>query len=121
VTATTFLSLLAAPVLAGVAAGCGARHASGLREARPSTARPLLEQRLDAKHLDYKWVACVGVGRTYKHVPITRCNVDFGIDPHVEGYCVVLKNGKLTTNHEDASIPCKHDDAGWDRTAITTS
>jgi hypothetical protein len=115
------LSLSAALVLAGLMAGCGASHAAKLAEARPSTARPLLEQRLDADHLDYKWVACVGVGRTYKHIPITRCNVDFGIDPHVEGYCVVLEDGKLATNHEDPSIPCKHDDAGWDRTTITAS
>jgi hypothetical protein len=111
--------VLASIALAGVAAGCGG-NASTLREATPPLARKLLAQRLDAKHLDYKWVACVSVGRTYRHVAITRCNVDFGIDPHVEGYCAVLVDGKLTTNHEDASIPCRHDDAGWDSTTITT-
>ena len=60
-------------------------------------------------------------GRSYRHVAITRCNVGFGIDPHVEAYCVLLKAGTLETNHEDPSIPCKHDDAGWDQTTITTS
>ncbi len=80
-----------------------------------------MTKRLNAAHLDYKWVACVSVGRTYRHVAITRCNVDFGIDPHVEGYCLLLKSGKLVTNHEDSAIPCKHDDAGWDRTTITNS
>ena len=64
--------------------------------------------------------ACVRVGRSYEHVPITRCNVDYGIDPHVEGYCVLLKDGRLATNHEDPAIPCKHDDAGWDRTTVTS-
>ena len=101
-------------------AGCGSSSGERLSAAPVATAKRLMEKRLDAKQLDYKWVACVAVGRTYKHVPITRCNVDFGIDPHVEGYCVLLKDGKLATNHEDPSIPCKHDDAGWDRTTITS-
>ena len=25
------------------------------------------------------------------------------------------------TNHDDGAIPCKHDDAGWDKTTITSS
>lgn len=112
------------PTLFAVAllAGCGgASQASPtLSSATPPVAKRLMERRLDAMHLDYKWVACVAVGRSYEQVPITRCNVDFGIDPHVEAYCVLLKNGRLATNHEDASIPCKHDDAGWDRTTITS-
>ena len=117
------LPVVVAVVTAGTATGCGgsSRTSPMLRAATPAVAQRLMERRLDAMHLDYKWVACVGVGRTYKHVPITRCNVDFGIDPHVEGYCVLLKDGKLATNHEDVSIPCRHDDAGWDRTTITTS
>jgi hypothetical protein len=101
-------------------AACGGSSAK-LVEAPPTLAKQLMTKRLNAKHLDYKWVACVRVGRTYKHVPITRCNVDFGIDPHVEGYCLLLKEGKLVTNHEDSAIPCKHDDAGWDKTTITNS
>jgi hypothetical protein len=100
--------------------GCGGGSAK-LSEAPPALAKQLMTKRLDTKQLDYKWVACVRVGRTYKHVPITRCNVDFGIDPHVEGYCILLEDGKLVTNHEDSAIPCKHDDAGWDKTTITNS
>jgi len=80
-----------------------------------------MQVRLAAKQLDYRWVACVRVGRTYKGVSITRCNVNFGIDPHIEAYCLLLKNGKLVTNHDDGAIPCKHDDAGWDKTTITSS
>jgi hypothetical protein len=33
---------------------------------------------------------------------------------------VLLKDGRLATNHQDPAIPCKHDDAGWDRTTITS-
>jgi hypothetical protein len=80
-----------------------------------------MEQRLHAKQLDYTWLACIALRRAYRHVGITRCNVGFGIDPHVEAYCVVLKDGTLATNHEDPSIPCKHDDAGSDQTTLTTS
>jgi hypothetical protein len=107
-------------------AGCGGGAASTvsspakLTEAKPAVAKRLMKQRLEAKHLDYTWLACVKVGRTYRDVPITRCNVGFGIDPHVEAYCVVLRKGALVTSHENAKIPCKHDDAGWDHTTITT-
>jgi hypothetical protein len=108
--------------LAVLAAGCGGSHSATpkLKSASPTVAKRLLTEQLRAKQLNYTWVACVPVGRSYKDVPITRCNVDFGIDPHVEGYCVLLKNGRLTTNHQDPAIPCKHDDAGWDRTTVTS-
>lgn len=101
-------------------AGCGGGTPK-LGEAPPAVAKRLLTERLNAKQLDYRWVACVRVGRTYRHVPITRCNVDFGIDPHVEAYCLLLRGGRLVTNHDDPAIPCRHDDAGWDRTTIVTS
>jgi len=103
-------------------AGCGGSHSAKpkLESAPPALAKRLLTEQLQAKQLDYTWVACVRVGRSYKHVPITRCNVDFGVDPHVEGYCVLLKNGKLATNHQNPAIPCKHDNAGWDRTTISS-
>ena len=113
--------VIALAALVVLVAGCGGSSSTKLAEAPPLLAKQLMTKRLTAANLDYKWVACVGVGRTYRHVPITRCNVDFGIDPHVEGYCLLLKDGKLVTNHEDSSIPCKHDDAGWDRTTITNS
>jgi hypothetical protein len=102
-------------------AGCGGGGLPKLQAAPPDVAKRLMTARLNAKHLDYRWVACVRVGRTYTHVPITRCNVNFGIDPHIEAYCLLLKNGKLVTSHDDPAIPCKHDDAGWDRTTIVHS
>jgi hypothetical protein len=116
-------SALAALLLVALAAaGCGGskKDAPTLAAASPPLAKRLLERQLDAMQLDYTGIACVKVGRTYRHVPITRCNVNFGIDPHVEAYCVLLKDGKLATNHTDRAIPCRHDDAGWDRTTITS-
>jgi len=108
--------------LALLVAGCGSSHGAApkLESAPPALAKRLLTKQLNEKQLNYTWVACVRVGRSYEHVPITRCNVDYGIDPHVEGYCVLLKDGRLATNHEDPAIPCKHDDAGWDRTTVTS-
>jgi hypothetical protein len=76
--------------------------------------------RLKAAQLDYTWIACIRVGRTYRGVPITRCNVGFGIDPHVEAYCIVLRDGRLLTSHEERSIPCHHDDAGAGGSIVTS-
>lgn len=111
----------AAAALALLLSGCGGAAASGLAEAKPPVAKRLLERRLRTSETDYRWVACVRVGRTFRGVPVTRCNVDFGIDPHVEAYCVVLDHGRLLTDHEDVAIPCGHDDAGWKRTTIVAS
>lgn len=105
-----------------VLTGCGASGSAAprLEAASPAVAKRLLTEQLRAKQLDFTWVACVKVGRSYKQVPITRCNVDFGIDPHVEAYCVVLKNSKLVTNQEEPAIPCGHDNAGWNGTTLTS-
>jgi hypothetical protein len=111
------LLVAAAAMLVAGCAGSGSASPR-LEAAPPPLAKRLLTRQLQAKQLNYTWVACVKVGRSYKHVLITRCNVDFGIDPHVEGYCVLLKNGRLATNHQDPAIPCKHDNAGWDKTTI---
>lgn len=92
-------------------AGCGSSSSSGLAEATPPVAKRLLTARLRSQYLTFHWIACVRTGRPYKGVPVVRCNVDFG-DPHIEAYCSVLKNGRLLTDHEDPSIPCRHDDAG---------
>ena len=67
-----------------------------------------LHERLLAPH----WVACVPSGRRYQGAAVIRCNVNFG-DPHIEAYCSVLRGERLVTNHQDHSIPCAHDDAGW--------
>jgi hypothetical protein len=113
-------ALLVAAV-AMLAAGCGGSGSASprLEAAPPPLAKRLLTQQLQAKQLNYTWVACVKVGRSYKHVPITRCNVDFGIDPHVEGYCSVLRGGRLLTSEQDSAIPCGHDNAGFSDPVVT--
>jgi hypothetical protein len=68
---------------------------------------------LERKELTYRWVACIRNGRRYRGRAIVRCNVNFGMDPHVEAYCAVYAYGQLTTNHENRAIPCGHDDAGF--------
>ena len=116
------MRLAAGLVAAALLAGCGSGSAAPrLSEASPQVAKRLLVAQLKAAQLDYTWIACVSVGRTYRHIPITRCNVGYGIDPHVEAYCMLLRNGRPVTNHADPAIPCKHDDAGWDGTTITSS
>jgi hypothetical protein len=111
-------------LIAFVAAGCGGgarKDVDAVNAASLPAAKRLLKQHLDAQQLDYTWIACVRNGREYRNVPVTRCNVGFGIDPHVTAYCIVLKGGELATNFTDPAIPCGHDNAGWDGTTITSS
>jgi hypothetical protein len=117
------LLLSALLLLALVASGCGGsgKDSSGLTAASPPVAKQLLIRQLKAKQLDYTWIACIRNGRNYRDVPITRCNVGFGIDPHVEAYCIVLKGGELASNFTDPAIPCGHDNAGLGGNSITVS
>jgi hypothetical protein len=102
---------LAATLIVACSA-CGQSSAAGrITEAKPAVAKRLLTARLRAHYLTFHWVACVRTGRDFHGVPVVRCNVNFG-DPHIEAYCSVLRDGTLLTNHEDAAIPCRHDDAG---------
>jgi hypothetical protein len=48
-----------------------------------------------------------------------RCNVNFG-DPHIEAYCIVLKDGKLYTDHRDPAIPCRRDNRAPPATIVTS-
>lgn len=93
--------------VASVLAGCGSSSSFG----SPSVAQAkmLMTDYLRSKHLDYRWVACLHTGRTFKGADIVRCNVNFGIDPHVEAYCIVLRDGKLYSDHNDPKVPCQRD------------
>ena len=108
-------------VVALVASGCGrgGKDSSALTAASPAVAKRLLIHQLEAKQLDYTWIACIRNGRSFRSIPITRCNVGFGIDPHVEAYCIVLKGGELVSNLSDPAIPCGHDGAGVGGNTIT--
>jgi hypothetical protein len=99
-------------------AGCGGSSPRAeVTEATPPVAKRLLTERLRAKYLDFRWVACVRTGAAYRRTPVVRCNVNFG-DPHIEAYCSVLRDGELVTNHEEPAIPCRHDDAGPPATIV---
>ena len=74
---------------------------------------------LDGKHLTYHWVACLRSGRTFHGAAIVRCNVNFG-DPHIEAYCIVLKDGTLYTDHQDPAIPCERDNRAPPATIVTS-
>jgi hypothetical protein len=102
--------VLAAIVL--LAAGCGGSARGPEKGGLVPAVRSALVARLQAKRLDYRWVACLRNGRSFRGREIVRCNVNFG-DPHVEAYCGVLLRGQLRTNHENRAIPCTRDRAGW--------
>jgi hypothetical protein len=101
-------------VTALITAGCGTTKPAAARvtSATPAQARQLLVERLRAKQLDFRWVVCIRNGRTFEGAELVRCNVNFG-DPHIVPYCSVLEDGRLVTDHDNAVIPCGHDDAGW--------
>ena len=109
-----------AVILTVAAAGCGGSSAVR-KQAAPNVrdVRRALVDRLQAKHLSFRWVACLRNGRTFQNMPIVRCNVNFG-DPHIEAYCSVLEHGRLVTNHDNPSLPCRHDDAGWTAPIVTS-
>jgi hypothetical protein len=94
----------------------GTRHVTTAGLARFHAA---LAARLRSDHLNWNWITCVRSGKAFHGVPVVRCNVDFGIDPHVEAYCAVLSDGRLETNFQDRAIPCGHDNAGYQATVVT--
>jgi hypothetical protein len=113
--ALTLLVLLAAVgVAAGVLAGREPdRIAAVTAAADPPTVKRLLATRLRAKHLTYRYVACIANGRRFEGGAVVRCNVNFNA-PHIEVYCAVLRGDRLLTDHEQRGIPCPHDAAGVD-------
>ncbi len=96
-----------------LAVGCGSGAVKQASQPSLATVKRAFVAKLKQEALTYRWVACVPNGRHYKGMRIVRCNVNFGMDPHVEAYCTVFDNGKLVTNHENKAIPCSHDNAGF--------
>ena len=100
-------------------AGCGGNGASTYSATTPSDAKKLMIDYLDGKQLTYHWVACLRSGRTFHGAAIVRCNVNFG-DPHIEAYCIVLKHGKVYTDHQDPAIPCQRDNRAPPATIVSS-
>jgi hypothetical protein len=96
-----------------LAAACGSSAARQTAQPSLATVKKAFVAQLKQEALTYRWVACVRNGRRYKGLPIVRCNVNFGMDPHVEAYCTVFEHGRLVTNHDNKAIPCGHDNAGF--------
>jgi hypothetical protein len=91
-----------------VLTGCGSSSSSDFAAPTVPQAKQLMTSYLDSKHLDYRWVACLRSGRSFESAAIVRCNVNFG-DPHIEAYCIVLRDGKLYSDHDDPKVPCRRD------------
>jgi hypothetical protein len=109
-------ALLAASL---VLAGCGSSSSSPYSAATVPHAKRLMLEYLDSKNLTYHWVACLHSGRSFEGAAIVRCNVNFG-DPHIEAYCIVLRSGKLYTDHQDPKIPCQRDDRAPPATIVSS-
>jgi hypothetical protein len=115
------IAVVGAGVIAAMLAITGGSSAADGRISTESAAkfRAAIVASMEAQHLNYQWVDCVPSGRRFEGVRVVRCNVDFGIDPHVEAYCSVLRGGRLLTSEDDAAIPCGADEAGYSG-ALTT-
>ena len=112
----------AALLLVLLAAGCGSSATTTPSSPpRLDVIKKDLVARLKRENLTFRWVACVRNGRRYHGLSIVRCNVNFGMEPHVDVYCTVLDTGRLVTDHENSAIPCGHDDAGFSAPIVTGS
>ena len=100
-------------------AACGSGSSSTYRATTPQGARKLMIEYLHGKQLAYHWVACIRTGRSFEGASIVRCNVNFG-DPHIEAYCIVLRHGKLYSDHQDPAIPCQRDNRAPPATILTS-
>jgi len=109
---------VAALTAVALLAGCGG-SSSTYESTTPPHAKRLMVDYLDGKQLSYRWVACLHSGRSFEGVAIVRCNVNFG-DPHIEAYCIVLRDGKLYSDHDDPAIPCQRDNRAPPATIVTS-
>jgi hypothetical protein len=103
---------LVLPLLAAAALldGCGSDPAP---QAPPSaaTAERALSARLTAKSLSTHSITCVDGGVRRGSETVFRCNVNFG-EPHIEGYCVIVRDGRAVTQFEDPSLHCRRTRTG---------
>jgi hypothetical protein len=101
-----------------VLAACGGSSTT-YESTSPASAKRLMIEYLDGKRLSYRWVACLHSGRSFEGAAIVRCNVNFG-DPHIEAYCIVLRDGKLLSDHQEPAIPCRRDNRAPPATIVTS-
>ena len=105
----------ALPLLAAAAlvAGCGgeAGTPASPASASPAAAQDAMAARYAAKDLSIHYVRCVDGGVRRGGETVFRCNVNFG-EPHIEGYCVVVRGGRAVTQVEDPSLRCRRTRTG---------
>ena len=119
------MGVLAVVAVVVLAAGCGGGSSSpsspqvSMSGGIVPAVRSALVERLHEKGLGYRWIACLRNDRSFRGHQIVRCNVNFG-DPHIEAYCIVLRDGKLYSDHNDARVLYQRDNRAPPAT-ITTS
>ncbi|MCL4289445.1 MAG: hypothetical protein KJ051_04150 [Thermoleophilia bacterium] len=91
-------ALLAAALLAVVAA-CGG-HAD-----TPGAAAAALRERLEARDLSIRSIACLDSGLELEGATSYRCTVNFG-DPHLVPYCIALLDSGAATDRERPGLRC---------------
>jgi len=98
-----------------VAAGCGGGTSppapAGGASATAAGAERALTARLTGRDLSFRWVRCVDEGVRRGGAPVFRCNVNFG-EPHIEGYCVLVRDGRAVTQVEDRGLRCRRTRTG---------
>jgi hypothetical protein len=102
----------ALPLLAAAAllAGCGGDGGTPASPT-PAAAQDAMAARLAAMDLSFHYVRCVDGGVRRGAETVFRCNVNFG-EPHIEGYCVVVRGGRAVTQVEDPSLRCRRTRTG---------
>jgi hypothetical protein len=105
--------VLALAAALGIAAGCGGGTSApaGGASATPAEAEQALTARLTRRDLSFRWVRCVDEGVRRGGAPVFRCNVNFG-EPHIEGYCVLVRDGRAVTQVEDRALRCRRTRTG---------
>jgi hypothetical protein len=99
----------------GLAAGCGggASPSAPAGGAPPTAAgaEQALAARLTGRDLSFRWVRCVDGGVRRDGASVFRCNVNFG-EPHIVGYCVLVRDGRAVTQTEDRTLRCRRTRTG---------
>jgi hypothetical protein len=107
--------VLALAVALAIAAGCGGGTSpsapAGDAPATAAGAEQALAARLTGRELSFDWVRCVDAGVRREGAPVHRCNVNFG-EPHIEAYCVLVREGRAVTQVEDRTLRCRRTRTG---------
>lgn len=107
------LPLLAALALVAGCGGGGGAPADPVASGPPTAAAAerAMTTRMEAEELSIRYLACVDEGVRRDQEVVFRCNVNFG-EPHIVGYCAVLREGRAVTQVEDPALRCRRTRTG---------